>query len=195
MVEVLRRHSWTVVLGTLISLSVFVNFYLMTVFTLAWGTGALGYTREQFLYIQLFGVLFFGAMVPWAALRAERGRKPLLIAVDVATIAFGLIMAPMLSAGWIGASATLALGMALIGIGYGPLGTVLAELFPTAVRYTGASLTYNLAGIFGASLAPYVATWLASTHGLNFVGYYLSASAALSAVGLWLSPETRDTVL
>ena len=49
-----------------------------------------------------------------------------------------------------------------MGLTYGPLGTVLSELFPTAVRYTGSSLTFNLAGIFGASLAPYVATWLAT---------------------------------
>ena len=56
----------------------------------------------------------------------------------------------------------MALGLALMGLTYGPLGTVLAELFPTAVRYTGSSLTFNLAGIFGASLAPYVATWLAT---------------------------------
>jgi hypothetical protein len=179
----------------LIALSVFVNFYLMTVFTLSWGTTALGYTREQFLYIQLFGVLFFGATIPWAAIRAERGRKPLLLAVNVAMIGFGLVMAPMLGAGWIGASATLALGMALIGVGYGPLGTVLAELFPTAVRYTGASLTYNLAGIFGASLAPYAATWLATNHGLSFVGYYLSVAALISSVGLLLSDETKDHVL
>ena len=48
-----------------------------------------------------------------------------------------------------------------MGLTYGPLGTALAEPFPTAVRYTGASLTFNLAGIFGASLAPYIATWLA----------------------------------
>jgi metabolite-proton symporter len=195
MVAVFQQHSWTVVLGTLISLSVFVNFYLMTVFTLSWGTSALGYTREQFLYIQLFGVLFFGVTIPWAALRAERGRKPLLIVMNVATAVFGLVMAPLLAAGWMGATATLTLGMALIGVGYGPLGTVLAELFPTSVRYTGASLTYNLAGIFGASLAPYAATWLATHHGLQFVGYYLSGSALVSLAGLLLSHETKDEVL
>ena len=44
-----------------------------------------------------------------------------------------------------------------MGLTYGPLGTVLSELFPTAVRYTGSSLTFNFAGIFGASLAPYIA--------------------------------------
>ena len=75
------------------------------------------------------------------------------------------------------------------------VGTVLAELFPTNVRYTGSSLTYNLAGIVGASLAPYAAQWLATTYGLHYVGYYLSTAAALSLIGLIVSRETRDTVL
>jgi MFS family permease len=75
---------------------------------------------------------------------------------------------------------------------YGPLGTVLSELFPTSVRYTGSSLTFNFAGIFGASLAPYIATWLAERYGLQYVGYYLSTAAALTLVGLLLSRETKD---
>ena len=192
MVTVFRSHGRALVVGILISLSVFVNFYLMTVFTLSWGTTALGFTREQFLYIQLFGVVFFGGTIPWAAIRAERGRRALLMGINVAALVFGLVMAPLLTAGWFGASLTLAIGMSLVGCAYGPLGTVLAELFPTSVRYTGSSLTYNLAGIFGASLAPYVATGLATNHGLAFVGYYLSASAVLSLIGLALSSETKD---
>ena len=84
-------------------------------------------------------------------------------------------MAPMFTAGTVGAVLTMALGLALMGLTYGPLGTALSELFPTAVRYTGSSLTFNFAGIFGASLAPYIATWLAKNYGLQYVGYYLSA--------------------
>jgi MFS family permease len=72
---------------------------------------------------------------------------------------------------------------------------VLSELFPTSVRYTGSSLTFSLAGIFGASLAPYAATWLASNYGLQWVGYYLSAPTVLSLAGLYLAPETRDSSL
>jgi MFS family permease len=87
---------------------------------------------------------------------------------------------------------TLVIGFALMGMTYGPLGTMLSELFPTAVRYTGASVAFNLAGIFGASLAPYIATWLASHVGLAAVGYYLSAAATITLVALWLSRETRD---
>jgi MFS family permease len=78
----------------------------------------------------------------------------------------------------------MVLGQCLIGMTYGPLGTLLSEMFPAEVRYTGASLTFNLAGILGASLAPYVATWLAKTHGLHTVGWYLSAAALISLAAL-----------
>jgi MFS family permease len=72
---------------------------------------------------------------------------------------------------------------------------MLSELFPTKVRYTGASLTFNLAGIFGASLAPYAATYLATHYGLRFVGYYLSAAAAITLCALVISKETRGESL
>jgi MFS family permease len=101
----------------------------------------------------------------------------------------------MLTAGTLGAGLALAIGLSLMGVTYGPLGTVLSELFPTAVRYTGSSLTFNLAGIFGASLAPYAATWLATTYGLQYVGYYLVLGAALTFVGLLASRETKDDEL
>ena len=86
----------------------------------------------------------------------------------------------------------MALGLSLMGFTYGPLGTALSELFPTSVRYTGSSLTFNLAGIFGASLAPYAATWLAKNHGLQYVGYYLMLAAGLTMIGLLGGRETKD---
>jgi len=195
MLAVLTAHPRLLVIGVLISLSVFVIFYLMTVFALSWGTAALGYTREQFLWIQLFGILFFALTIPWSATMAERGRRGTLMRVNLAIFTFGFVMAPMFEAGVFGAMAAMVLGMSLVGLVYGPLGTVLSELFPTSVRYTGTSLTFNLAGIFGASLAPYAATWLASNYGLQWVGYYLSASTMLSLAGLYFAPETRDSSL
>ena len=78
----------------------------------------------------------------------------------------------------------LALGFALSGLAYGPLGSALAGLFPTAVRYTGTSLSFNLAGILGASLAPPIATLLASHYGVGFVGYYLSATGLVTLIAL-----------
>jgi MFS family permease len=192
---VFRRHGRTVVVGVLASLATFVLFYLMTVFALSWGTTALGYSRNQFLILQLIGIVFFGITIPMSARIAEGGRRQTLLWVSVAIAVFGLVMAPLLSAGWLGALATMIVGLSLMGFTYGPLGTVLSELFPTEVRYTGSSVTFNLAGIFGASLAPYAATWLAQRFGLQFVGYYLAAAAILTVVGLLAVPETKDELL
>ncbi len=94
---------------------------------------------------------------------------------------FGLLFGPLFAAGdAVKVTVFLSIGLALMGLTYGPLGTALAELFPTAVRYTGASLTFNLAGILGGSLAPYIATYLATTYGIAYVGYYLSAAALVT---------------
>jgi metabolite-proton symporter len=195
MAIVFRNYGRTLVVGIFVSLSAFVLFYLMTVFALNWGTARLGYSREQFLIIQLFGILFFGLTIPLSAMLAERGRRRMLMWVNSAIGAFGLMMAPMFLAGTSGAVLMMVVGMCLIGLVYGPLGTVLSELFPTPVRYSGTSLTFNLAGIFGASLAPYAATYLAKTYGLQYVGYYLSAAAVLSFIGLVATRETRDSEL
>lgn len=186
--KVIGQHSRELVLGTFAAIATFVVFYLMTVFALSWGTTALGYSREEFLILQMIGVVFFGITIPVSAVIADRrGRRPMLIAATLAIIVFGLLFAPLFGSGnVVGVTVFLSLGLALMGLTYGPLGTALAELFPTAVRYTGASLTFNLAGILGASLAPYIATWLAKHHGLAAVGYYQCAAGVLTLVALLL---------
>jgi metabolite-proton symporter len=189
---VIRDHPRTLILGTLASIETFVLFYLMTVFSLSWGTSVLGYGRNTFLVIQLVGIVFFALAIPLSAILAERGRRITLIWVTVGIGAFGLVMAPLLSSGLVGATIAMVVGLSLMGLTYGPLGTTLSELFPTRVRYTGSSLTFNLAGIFGASLAPYIATWLAQNYGLQSVGYYVLAAAILTLVGLLALGETKD---
>jgi len=192
MLVVFRDYPRALLVGTLVSLATFVLFYLMTVFALSWGTTALGYSREKFLVMQLLGIVLFALTIPISAVLAERGRRRTLLWVTSAIGVFGLLMAPMFLAGTFGAMMTMAVGLSLMGLTYGPLGTVLSELFPTSVRYTGSSLTFNFAGIFGASLAPYIATWLAKTYGLQYVGYYLSGAAVLSLIGLVAIRETKD---
>ena len=189
--EVLVKHPRALLVGTLLTLATFVLFYLMTVFSLSWGTAELGYTRERFLWLQMLGVLFFGLMIPVSALYADRfGRRRAMILATLAIMVFGLCFAPLFVAGSSGGTLLfLVLGLGLMGLTYGPVGTILAEQFPAEVRYTGASLAFNLSGIFGASMAPYLATWLASTHGLAWVGYYLSAAAAITLLGLWAMPR------
>lgn len=192
--EVCRHHATALVLGTVIALATFVLFYLLTVFCLSWGTSKLGYSREQFLIIQMAGIGFFALMIPCSAVLADRhGRRRTLMLVSAGIAAFGLGFGPLFSGGLTGVVLTMIVGLSLMGLTYGPLGTLLSELFPVAVRYTGSSLSFNLAGIFGASLAPYLATWLAIHHGLPAVGWYLSGGALLSLLALGLSRETRDT--
>ncbi|MEZ5543851.1 MAG: MFS transporter [Lysobacteraceae bacterium] len=179
---VIARHPRELIAGTLAATATFVLFYLMTVFTLGWGTNHLGYSRETFLLMQMLGVVFFGITIPVSALLADRfGRRVTLILVSAAIGVFGLVFAPLFAGGGgVQTVVFLSLGLALMGLTYGPLGAALAELFPTAVRYTGASMTFNLAGILGASLTPYAATWLATRHGLSSVGWYLAVAAVLS---------------
>jgi metabolite-proton symporter len=192
---VFRDHAGTLVLGTMISIIAYTLFYMHSVFSLSWGTSKLGYTRTQFLIMQLIAILFFAATIPIAGMMAESGRRRFMIWMTAAAAVYGVIMAPLFTAGTVGAVTMMCLGFGLTGLVYGPLGTVLAELFPTSVRYTGSSIAFNVAGIFGASLAPYAATWLATTYGLQYVGYYISAVALLSLVGLIATKETKDTDL
>ena len=94
---------------------------------------------------------YFDALLPLVTLAV-------LISGSIAL--FGLVLAPLFDGGGLaGVVAFFIIGFSLMGCTYGPLGAALARPFPTAVRYTGASMTFNLAGILGASLAPFAATW------------------------------------
>ena len=190
--SVLRHHGRALVCGILISLTMFVLFYLMTVFTLSWGTSALGYPRSKFLLLQWLCMFVEMVTLPLSALWAENGRRRVLLTASISIGIFGLFFGRLFAAGTPGAAASMAIGLALMGLIYAPLGTAVSELFPTRVRYTGSSIAYSIAGIAGASLAPYIATWLARTYGLPYVGYYMSASAVLTTIGLLAIPETKD---
>jgi MFS family permease len=191
MLTVITQHPRALIAGTFAALATFVLFYLMTVFALSWATSKLGYSREQFLMLQMIGVVFFAATIPLSAWFADRrGGRLAMILSTVLIIAFGIGFAPLFAAGSSGSVLLfLAIGLAAMGLTYGPLGTILAQMFPTAVRYTGASLAFNLAGILGASLAPSIATWLARDYGLAYVGYYLAAAGVLTLLALFATPR------
>jgi metabolite-proton symporter len=192
-VTVVTRHTRVLVLGVLIATTTFTLFYLTTVFTQSWATTTLGYTRPSFLRMQLFATLVYGAAIPLSALLADRfGRRLTLIGATVAIALFGFLIAPMFGSGSpLLVTCFLCLGLGLMGMTYGPLGTMLSELFPAEVRFTGASLTFNLAGIFGASLAPYIALSLAKNYGLAYVGFYLSIAALVTLAALVCTKESR----
>jgi metabolite-proton symporter len=188
-IDVFVKHTKAIVLGTAAAITTFLLFYLMTVFTLSWGTSVLHYPRSSFLMIQMISMLFFGLGIPLSAVLADRySRGGMLMVATAGIFVFGLFFAVFFSTGSLGITGLfLAVGMFLMGLTYGPLGTALAEIFPAAVRYTGSSLAFTLAGILGASLTPYLATTLAKNYGLPAVGYYLAIAAVITFAALLVS--------
>ena len=180
-VEIFRTHKTELFLGTFVALSTFVLFYIGTAYLLSYNVGVLEMSLTEALHIQLWGAVVFGLFIPLAGKLADRiSRFRLLLAVTVLIGAFSFALAPLLEGGLGGVYGFVTLGMALMGVTYGIIGAVLAAPFPTEVRYTGSSLAFNFAGIVGASLAPYIATWLQANYGMGHVGYYMLASCVIT---------------
>ena len=187
--ELFARHGRPIILGTTAAITTFLLFYLMTVFTLSWGTSMLHYEKTSFLIAQIISMLFFALGIPLSAFLADRyNRGAMLLVATAGIFVFGLFFPMLFQPGSLAMTVTfLSIGMFLMGLTYGPLGTALAVIFPAAVRYTGSSLSFTLAGILGASLTPYLATTLARSYGLSAVGYYLSIAAVLTFTALLIA--------
>lgn len=184
--SVIKYHTKALLLGTFVSLTTFLLFYLMTVFTLSWGTSHYHYAKGSFLSWQMIAMLFFGIGIPLSARLSDLiGVRKMLIIATLLIFIFGLgFNALFIANNPHMTEFFLILGLFLMGLTYGPLGSGLASYYPAPVRYTGASLSFTLAGILGASIAPYLATWLAVNYGLIFVGYYLSIAAVITLIAL-----------
>ncbi len=185
-------------------------FYIMTTWMVSYAIGKvelgyLGIGYRDFLILQLISVVFFAAFIPVAGHLADHiGRRTFLLAVTAAIVIYGISFRTFLSAETMGSGenanqvlmvAFLSLGMALMGLSFGPMSALLPELFPTNTRYTGSGVAYNMASILGAALTPFVATWLAQKHGPGSVGVYLALLGIVSFVALFLSKETKFTNL
>ena len=198
----LSKHVRVTVLGTFIMLATYTLFYIMTVYSMTYSTAAvphgLGLPRNEVLWMLMLAVIGFGVMVPIAGLLADRfGRRPSMIVITSLIIIFALFFfQPLLGSGNPALIMLyLLVGLSLMGLTFGPMGALLPELFPTEVRYTGASFSYNVSSILGASVAPYIAAWLQSNYGLAAVGIYLACMAALTLIALLLTHETRHQSL
>jgi metabolite-proton symporter len=202
---VLRRHGGSVLLGTLIMTTTYVLFYLMTAFVQVYSKSpaarssaghalGLGIPANTFTGILLIGAVAFGICTLIGGACADRiGRRNWLMAVTAAIMLFGISMPAFLGgAGPWTVLAFVVVGLALMGFTFGPMAALLPELFPTEVRYSGASLAYNFGAIVGASVPTLVALELNKSYGLWGVGLYLAANGVLTLGALFVSRETRD---
>ena len=205
MMEVIVTHFKPFFLGMLICIAGYVLFYIMIAFSQIYAKSAptvseAGYAMGLGFSPQIFTALLMCSAISLAITIAISGkyidivgRRIWLIWTTFGVAIFGLALPYFLDNGtttslfWF-----LMIGMGLIGMGYGPLASFLPELFPTHARYSGASLTYNISGLFGASVAAIIALPLNANYGLKGVGIYLTLNAVLSLIGLWFITETKD---
>ena len=208
MMEVIVTHFKPFFLGMLICLAGYVLFYIMIAFSQIYAKSAptvseAGYAMGLGFSPQIFTALLMCSAISLAITIAISGkyidivgRRIWLIWTTFGVAIFGLALPYFLDNGtttslfWF-----LMIGMGLIGMGYGPLASFLPELFPTHARYSGASLTYNISGLFGASVAAIITLPLNANYGLKGVGIYLTLNAVLSLIGLWFITETKDKYL
>jgi len=166
--ELLRDHLLPTLAGMFGVVACFAIFYLATAFALGYGTTTLGYPRETFLALQLGGILFMAAGIVIAGWLSDRFQpRAVLMGGCAAAIVVGFLMAPLMTGGIGPLFLFLALALTVMGFVYGPLGAWLPSLFPARVRYTGASMAFNVGGILGGAVAPMAAQQLSEWDGLT----------------------------
>ena len=186
MAEVVKRHPLRLLGGTFAVVACFAIFYLATAFSLGYGVATLHYARTTFLGVELGAISFLALGILIAGWWSDHSTpRHVLLAGCLGTIAVGLVMGAMMGSGsLLGIWAWLSLALFMMGFVYGPLGAFLPGLFPPRVRYSGASIAFNVGGILGGGLAPIVAQALADRGGLTPVGWYLAGAAAVSFVAI-----------
>ena len=197
LLELFREHPREVLIGMGMRFAQNVIFYIYTVFILGYGEKTLGYPRSVMLRAVIVVSLIGLFTTPlWSHLSDRFGRKPVYLSGAIFSL---LIVFPFF---WLVARGPAFVVIAMIlamNIGhdmmYGPMAAVLSELFGTRVRYTGASLVYQLTSVVSGGVAPFIATLLLARYGATAVGAYMVACCAVTVIAALLVPETHRVAL
>lgn len=196
LMEMFTKHTKMLVIGSLSMVACYTLFFIITVFSLQYGTITTGaYTRTEYLTMLAIAIVFMAIASPISALLCDRyGRKPILLISYFIIMAAGLLFGLSVTSGdVVSTTIYLSFGLFAMGFNFAPMGAFLSEIFPTQVRYTGASMTYNLGGILGGSLPPFAITYLMGFEkGIYYVGYYLAVVGLFSLIAVSFSKETKN---
>ena len=205
---VFTKHFKPMVIRTFIMVATYSLFYIMTAFAQAYSRTpatlseagypmGLGIPANTFTGLLLMSAIVFAIFISISGLYADKiGRRKWLIWTTVSILIFALCMPLFLGNGTpASVFAFLVIGMALMGMTFGPMAALLPELFPTEVRYSGASLAYNIASIIGATIAAMISLKINALYGLMGVGIYLAINAFLTLLALLASKETKNVDL
>ncbi|MCH7744321.1 MAG: MHS family MFS transporter, partial [Proteobacteria bacterium] len=197
--EVIRLYPKQILLAAGAFLSVQVSFYILVAFVVAYGSSpaGLGLPREMILTAVLIASLVQIPVLFLASAYSDRhGRRGIYMLGAVLVGLWGFALFPLIETGeflWILVAITG--GQIFVGMMYGPQAAFLAELFSTQVRYSGASLGYQLGAIFGGAFAPIIATALWSELGTIYISVYIAFASALTILSVLLLTETFGSKL
>lgn len=188
--ETVKYGGKNIVIGAFTPLASFALFHMVTVFPLSW---VFLFTKDnpaRFLVMQAIGAgLGVGAIAASGWLADRIGRKTLLGGTAAAIAAFSGFAPQLLAGGTLGEAAFMASGYILLGFAFGQASGAVAANFPKQYRYTGSALTSDLAWLFGAGFAPWVALQLSSRFGLGFGGVYLLSGALATLIALYVNKK------
>jgi metabolite-proton symporter len=196
--EVVRERPRAVLTGAGLRVGENVCYYILTVVSLTFLVDFFHQSRTLALNALLIGAAVQLFAVPLFALLSDRiGRRPVYAFGAFGMAAWSFALLPLLASGDQAKIAlALVVGLVFHGAMYGPQAAMIAELFPTRIRYSGASIAYQLTSIFAGSLAPIIAVWLyKSSHSATHVALYVAGACTISGVAALLARETKGVEL
>ncbi|OGQ14423.1 MAG: MFS transporter [Deltaproteobacteria bacterium RBG_16_71_12] len=197
-VEVVRRHGKEIALTALLRTGQQAPFYIFSTWLLTYGTKTLGLPREMFLNAVMIAATVSLITIPiWGHLSDRVGRRRLVLLGCALMVVFPFAYFQLIDSRAVGLIVLAAvLGQAIHDIQYGPQAALIAESFPGRLRYSGASLGYQLASITAGGPAPMIAVWLEHRYGSSTaIAAYLSLAALVSLASVWFLPDRSHAEL
>ena len=196
----LRAYPKTIALAAGAFVSIQVTFYMLVAFVIAYGTNeaTLGLDRSMMLSAVLIGsAVMIPAIVLSALYSDKKGRKGVYITGAILTGVWGFALFPLIQTGsflWI--TVAVSVGLGFVAMQYGPQAAFLSELFTTKMRYSGASLGYQIGAILGGALAPMIATLiLAQFNSTIGISIYIALASVITVISVLMLQETYKTDL
>ena len=195
--EALRRYPGRISLAAVAFLSIQVTFYILVAFILAYGVQTTELSRNDILMAVLIGsALMVPTQFVFSDYSDKHGRKGIFMTGAVLTALWSFALFPLIDTGnfylvIVGVTG----GLVFLGMMYGPQAAFFAELFSTEVRYSGASLGYQIGAIIGGSFAPTIATLLWKNYDIFWVSAYIAFASLLSLISVYFLTETYQSDL
>jgi metabolite-proton symporter len=196
--EVVRQYPLALLVGAGLRVGENISYYIITVFSITYITEVAHLSRDTALQAILIGsIVHFVAIPSFARLSDSIGRRLVYAFGGLGMAGFSFAFFPMLGSGdWATIVGAVTVALVLHGAMYGPQAAFIAELFPTRIRYSGASIAYQATSIFAGSLAPIVAVWLyAETGSIFWVALYVGIACLISGATALLARETKGKEL